>query len=36
MTWVVDASVPVKWFVDEARSAEARAVRLPSRSSPPT
>jgi predicted nucleic acid-binding protein len=26
MTWVVDASVAVKWFVDEARSAEARAV----------
>ena len=26
MTWVVDASVAVKWFVDEVRSAEARAV----------
>lgn len=26
MTWVVDASVAVKWFVDEARSAAARAV----------
>ncbi len=26
MTWVVDASVAVKWFVNEARSAEARAV----------
>jgi predicted nucleic acid-binding protein len=26
MTWVIDASVAVKWFVDEARSAEARAV----------
>lgn len=26
MTWVVDASVAVKWFVDEPRSAEARAV----------
>jgi len=25
MTWVVDASVAVKWFVDEVRSAEARA-----------
>jgi predicted nucleic acid-binding protein len=25
MTWVVDASVAVKWFVDETRSAEARA-----------
>ena len=26
MTWVVDASVAVKWFVDEARSPEARAL----------
>lgn len=26
MTWVVDASVAIKWFVDEARSGEARAV----------
>ena len=26
MTWVVDASVAVKWFVNEVRSAEARAV----------
>lgn len=26
MTWVVDASVAVKWFVDEQRSAAARAV----------
>ena len=26
MTWVVDASVAVKWFVDEAHSATARAV----------
>lgn len=26
MTWVVDASVAVKWFVDEMRSTEARAV----------
>lgn len=26
MTWVVDASVAVKWFVDEQRSAAARLV----------
>ncbi|MBI2312897.1 MAG: type II toxin-antitoxin system VapC family toxin [Betaproteobacteria bacterium] len=26
MTWVVDASVAVKWFVEEVRSAGARAV----------
>jgi predicted nucleic acid-binding protein len=26
MTWVVDASVAVKWFVEEVRSAAARAV----------
>jgi predicted nucleic acid-binding protein len=26
MTWVVDASVAVKWFVEEVRSAPARAV----------
>jgi predicted nucleic acid-binding protein len=26
MTWVVDASVAVKWFVDEQRSKAARAV----------
>lgn len=26
MTWVVDASVAVKWFVEEARSAGARTV----------
>lgn len=26
MTWVVDASVAVKWFVDESRSEAARAV----------
>ncbi len=26
MTWVVDASVAVKWFVDEVRSAAARTV----------
>lgn len=26
MTWVVDASVAVKWFIDEVRSTEARAV----------
>jgi len=26
MTWVIDASVAVKWFVEEARSAAARNV----------
>ena len=26
MTWVVEASVAIKWFVNEVRSAEARAV----------
>lgn len=26
MTWIIDASVAIKWFVDEERSAAARAV----------
>jgi predicted nucleic acid-binding protein len=26
VTWIVDASVAVKWFVEESRSSEARAV----------